>query len=145
MGEWSVKNGHITKDDDGSISKSTGKPEITVSSIVSGLICVESNEGNVEYESWLEHAIEDPFPENESTEALVLKSNFVVLGVLHKSVSSVFLIEQGENHDWEGSENNVEDLINPLLIEHLTRESWIETEPELWHDKENVLVESIAY
>ena len=59
-------------------------------------------------------------------------------------MSAALLIEQGKNDDWESSEDDVEDLIDPLLIENLTRESRVKSEPELWHNEEHILIESVA-
>jgi len=57
----------------------------------------------------------------------------------------VFLIENGEYNGWECSECDVENLIDPLFIEDLTREGRVESEPELWHDEQDILVECVAH
>jgi hypothetical protein len=57
----------------------------------------------------------------------------------------MLLIKEGKHHDREGSEDNIVDLEDPLLVEHLSTKSAVETEPELGHHKEHILVESIGY
>lgn len=75
---------------------------------------------------------------------MVLKSDLVELGLLHKFVLLVLAVEEGEDHDGEGGEDDVVDLEDPLLVEDLAGEGGVEAEPELGHDEEHVLVEGVG-
>ncbi len=54
------------------------------------------------------------------------------------------LIEKCKPHYWEGSEKDVVHLVEPLLIEGLTTESALETEPKLRGHKDDVFIEDVT-
>lgn len=138
-----VEDDHVCKDNDGTIGEGTDEPEVTITTILIGWVS-ETEEGYVEHECWLGEAIHDPLPEQPGAEALVLKSNLIELGLLHELVFLVLSIEESEDHYWESCEDDVVNLEDPLFVEDLSWESWVETEPELGHHEENVLVEGVG-
>jgi hypothetical protein len=59
-------------------------------------------------------------------------------------LSRKFLVLDSEYHDWKGCEDDIEDLIDPFLIEDLPTESRVESKPELRHHEKYILVEDVA-
>ena len=57
----------------------------------------------------------------------------------------MFIIEDSEPHHREGSEENIEELEDPLVVISLPRERRREAEPELRQRRHHVLIETVAH
>ena len=57
----------------------------------------------------------------------------------------MLLIEQGIPHNWESSEQDVVQLVEPLLVEWLAAESRGKTVPELRKHEHDVFVKDVAH
>lgn len=56
----------------------------------------------------------------------------------------MFFIQQRVHHDWHSTEENVEDLVEPFLVETDTRSHGVERHEEMRHHEEDILVESVV-
>ena len=55
------------------------------------------------------------------------------------------IVEDSEEHDWEGGEDYVEHLVDPLFVESLASEGRDKAEPELGDHEQDVFVEDVDH
>ena len=136
----------VDKHDTGAVKGLPGGPEAKYAASVvhrgRGLFSKDDTED--EEKPALVETVEDPFPEDKRAELLVLHSHLVKLGVVDEVFFGVLEVEECVKHDWESGESDVVELIDPWLVQSLSREDRPEAEEVLGDHVHHVLVEGVA-
>ena len=143
MSRRALHDEEIGIDDDNRVNQGSTDPEVAVLTHRTDLVAIKPLEDKQGDHHSIEYALHDCPCDECGREVLIQQANDILRGVRKEDFLGVFLIENGEDHDWEGSEGNVVELVDDRLIQGLSAEGRCETIPELWHNEKNILVKHV--
>ena len=143
MSRCALHDEEIGIDDDDRINQGSTDPEVAVLTHCTNLFAIKSLEDKQSDHHSVENALHDRSCDKCGREVLIHQANDILSRVRKEDFLGVFLIENGEDHDREGCERNVVELVDDRLIQGLSAEGRCETIPELWHNEKNILVKHV--
>ena len=96
------------------------------------------------HEAAVNHCVGNPPPEDTEVKELVVKTEFVVLGMPHEGFFSVLKVKNGVVNDWDTGHVHVVHLVDERLVEGLATEDRGKAEPILGHYIQDVFVKAVA-